>query len=79
MKQDIESTQRLQAQNHSSPDGDNSSAQERYFRLEQQYMNLERIKEELEDNLKIQSQEMQKFQFEYEDQVSIWKKEKSDL
>lgn len=38
-----------------------------------------KIKSQLEENLKIQNNEMQKFQYEYEDQLSTWKKEKGDM
>ena len=37
------------------------------------------MKNQLEENLKIQNNEMQKFQYEYEDQIAIWKKEKGDM
>lgn len=40
---------------------------------------MAKIKNQIEDSFKIQQTEMQKFQLEYEEQVSIWKKEKSDL
>ena len=40
---------------------------------------MTKVKNQLEENVKAHNGEMQKFQFEYEDQLAIWKKEKSDM
>lgn len=73
MKQDLESTQRLVNQ---LPKSDN---QDRFSKIDQEHQSLIKAKNQVEEDLKTQTNEMQKFQFEYEDQVQSWKKEKSDL
>ena len=40
---------------------------------------MTKLKIQLEENVRAQNQEMQKFQYEYEDQLAIWKKEKSEM
>ena len=40
---------------------------------------MSKVKNQLEENVKTHNQEMQKFQYEYEDQLSHWKKEKSEM
>ena len=47
--------------------------------MDQDHQSLIKAKSQLEEDLKVQTNEMQKFQFEYEDQVQTWKKEKSEL
>ena len=47
--------------------------------MDQDHQSLIKAKSQLEEDLKTQTNEMQKFQFEYEDQVQTWKKEKSEL
>ena len=74
MKQDLESTQRLANQVPKSSDN-----QDRFSKIDQEHQSLIKAKNQVEEDLKTQTNDMQKFQFEYEDQVQTWKKEKSEL
>lgn len=57
-------------------DGDYNTIQEKYQKLENDLLMMTKIKNQLEENVKAHNMEMQKFQFEYEDQLAIWKKRK---
>jgi|TARA_B110000285_G_C15094088_1_gene600863 chromosome segregation ATPase len=60
-------------------DGDYNTIQEKYQKLENDLQMMTKVKNQLEENVKTHNMEMQKFQFEYEDQLAIWKKEKSEM
>ena len=59
-------------------DGEYNTINEKYHKAEHDLTMVNKVKGQLEDNLKIQNNEMQKFQIEYEEQIGIWKREKSD-
>ena len=60
-------------------DGDFSTIQEKHQKAEQELLNLHNLNKQLEKELQQTTNEMQKFQYEYEDQLAIWKKEKGDM
>jgi len=60
-------------------DGEYTTIQEKFQRTESEAMVLQKQKEQLEESIKQQTTEMQKFQVEYEDQLAIWKKDKSEM
>jgi len=60
-------------------DGEYTTIQEKFQRTESEAMVLQKQKEQLEESIKQQTTEMQKFQVEYEDQLALWKKDKSEM
>lgn len=51
----------------------------KHARLESEFLHLDKVKQNLELTLKQQQMEFQKLQFEFEDQLALWKKEKDEL
>ena len=60
-------------------DGEYTTIQEKYQKTENEALVLQKQKEQLEESVKQQTAEMEKFQVEYEDQLAIWKKDKSEM
>ena len=77
LKQELD--QQRKSQSNRQAYEDDMYSKEKFGSVERDRDQLIRLKDQLEDELKVQTNEMQKFQFEYEDQVQHWKKEKGDL
>ena len=60
-------------------DGEYTTIQEKYQKTENEALVLQKQKDQLEESVKQQTAEMEKFQVEYEDQLAIWKKDKSEM
>ena len=60
-------------------DGEYTTIQEKCQKAENEALLLQKQKEQLEESVKQQTAEMEKFQVDYEDQLAVWKKDKSEM
>ena len=60
-------------------DGEYNTIQDKFQRADQELQIVSKVKQQIENDLRDQTLEMQKFQIEYEQQLETWKNDKSEM